>query len=291
MAADPRSMGPVVEAEAGTRRAKRGQARLDYATVGGLLIAVFGILGGYLLEHGNLNAVQGQSAAMIVLGGCLGATLVANPLGLVWRAVKQMKGLLLEPADEAGDLVEILVGFALKARKSGIVSLEQDALDLNDPFLRKCLMLAVDGMDLQEIRSVMELEMDLEERRAEDAAKVYESAGGFAPTIGIIGAVLGLIIVMGDISDTSKVGHGIAAAFVATIYGVGLANILLLPAAHKIKLRAGARWECQELILEGVCGIVEGMNPKMIRSKLEAYQPKAAPAKAEREGGQKRPAA
>jgi len=253
------------------QRQPKQKLRVDMGTVGGLALAVAGILGGYLLEHGKTSDVIGESAALIVLGGCLGATLVANPMGLVLRAFRRGKDLLFEQPDEKDELLESLVGYSTRVRKNGIVSLEQEVAEIEDPFLRKSLMLAVDGMDLQEIRSVMELAMDVEERRLEDEAKVFEAAGGFAPTIGIIGAVLGLIIVMGDLKDMEKVGKGIAAAFVATIYGVGSANILFLPAAHKIKLRAGAARERQEMILEGVCGIVEGMNPKMIRSKLESY--------------------
>jgi class 3 adenylate cyclase/biopolymer transport protein ExbB/TolQ len=164
------------------------------------------------------------------------------------------------------------------ARKNGLVSLESEALEAKDPYLHKSLMLAVDGADLEELRAMMELESDVAESRADQEAKVFESAGGFAPTIGIIGAVLGLIIVMGQIDDMKKVGHGIAAAFVATIYGVGSANILFLPAAQKIKLRAARERERQEMILAGVSGIVEGLNPKLIRSKLEAYSPKGKPA-------------
>lgn len=250
---------------------RKAERRLDFGTVGGLVVALAGILGGYRLEHGSAGALLGESAALIVFGGCLGATLVANPPTLVKRALLRARDVLLEPADESPELIESLVSFALRARKNGIVSLEQEAIEIPDPFLRKCMTLAVDGMDLQEIRGVMELEMDVDERRREEEAKVFESAGGFAPTIGIIGAVLGLIIVMEDISNSSKLGKGIAAAFVATIYGVGSANLLFLPAAHKIKLRAAAERQKRELILEGVCGIVEGMNPKMIRSKLAAF--------------------
>lgn len=256
--------------------AKGKGSRLDLGTLAGLAVAVAGILGGYLLEGGKPGDVLGESAALIVFGGCLGATLVANPLALVRAAARRVKDLLFEPADDRQQVVEQLVGFAQAARKQGIVSLEQDVLAIEDPFLHKSLLLAVDGMDLQEIRAIMELEMDAAEHRAEAEAKVFESAGGFAPTIGIIGAVLGLIIVMGDLKDMDKVGKGIAAAFVATIYGVGSANLLFLPAAHKIKARAARERLRQELILEGVCGIVEGMNPKMIRAKLEAYLDRAA---------------
>lgn len=264
---------------------------LDFGTLLGLLLAAGGILGGYLLEHGKPQGLLGASAAIIVLGGCLGATLVANPMHLVLRALGRMRDLLLEAPDDKADLIETLVGFSTRARKHGIVALEQEASELKDPFLRKSLMLAVDGMDLQEIRGAMQLAMDAGESRAEADARVYESAGGFAPTIGIIGAVLGLIIVMGDLKDVNKVGPGIAAAFVATIYGVGTANILFLPAAHKIKVKAGLERERQELILEGVCGIVEGMNPKMIRTKLEAYAPAAEPPKAAQAAESQRPAA
>ncbi|GIU73848.1 MAG: flagellar motor protein [Bryobacteraceae bacterium] len=256
--------------------AKDKRGRLDFGTVAGLAVAVAGVLGGYLLEGGKPGDVLGESAALIVFGGCLGATLVANPMALVRAAARRVKDLLFEPADDRGPLVEQLVSFSQAARRQGIVSLEQDVLAIEDPFLRKSMLLAVDGMDLQEIRSTMELEMDAAEHRAEAEAKVFESAGGFAPTIGIIGAVLGLIIVMGDLKDMDKVGKGIAAAFVATIYGVGSANLLFLPAAHKIKTRAARQRQRQELILEGVCGIVEGMNPKMIRAKLEAYLDRAA---------------
>ncbi|MBI4890485.1 MAG: flagellar motor protein [Acidobacteria bacterium] len=247
--------------------------KADFGTIGGLLLATAGILGGYLLEHGKPQGLIGESAALIVLGGCLGATLVANPPSLVLRALTRARGLLMEAADDKEQLIEALVGFATRARKNGIVSLEQEASELEDPFLRKSLMLAVDGMDLQEIRSVLELAMDAEEARGEAEAKVLDCAGGFAPTIGIIGAVLGLIIVMGDLKDMEKVGTGIAAAFVATIYGVGTANLVFLPMAHKIRLRAAMQHERQELILEGICGLVEGMNPKMIRLKLQAYLP------------------
>lgn len=270
--------------------------KLDLGTVLGLTLAGGGILGGYLLEHGKPQGLIGESAAIIVLGGCFGATMVANPLWLVLRAFGRTRDLLWETPDDKCELIETLVGFSTRARKHGIVSLEQEASELQDPFLRKSLMLAVDGMDLQEIRSAMQLAMEVEEGRSDADAKVYETAGGFAPTIGIIGAVLGLIIVMGDLKNMEKVGAGIAAAFVATIYGVGTANILLLPAAHKIKVRAAHERERQELILEGVCGIVEGMNPKMIRAKLEAWVAPGAAAKAKKtssaqEKDKERPAA
>ncbi len=262
---------PAKARRAGQPGGGRGRGKLDLSTLGGLGLALLGILGGYALEHGRAGDLWGASAALIVLGGSIGATLVANPVGLVKRAARRASDLIFVYPDDSQETLDQMVSYAIRARKNGVVSLEQEASEIQDSFLRKSMMLAVDGMDLHEIRAAMELEMDVGERRLEEEAKVFEIAGGFAPTIGIIGAVLGLIIVMGELSDMNKVGKGIAAAFVATIYGVGSANLVFLPAALKIKLRGAAERERREMMLEGVCAIVEGMNPKMLRGKLEAF--------------------
>lgn len=253
--------------------ASSGRKRhLDFGSALGLLLAAGGILGGFMLEGGKpFEQMMGLSAALIVFGGCLGATMVANPLRLVIEAFRQTADVLFEEDSSEEALIDQLVTYAIQARKEGVVSLESEAQAIEDPYFRKTMMLAVDGTDLQELRNMMELESDVLERTRNRAAHVYEAAGGFAPTIGIIGAVLGLIIVMGHIDDMSKVGHGIAAAFVATIYGVGSANILFLPAAHKIKMRAKVERDRQEMILEGVTGIIEGLNPKLVRMKLESH--------------------
>ena len=182
-----------------------------------------------------------------------------------------MASVFYEKSQDPDGLIDILVDYSSKARRNGIVSLEQVADQAPDPFLRKALNLAVDGTDLQELRNMMELEIGVAEHHAEAEAKIFESAGGYAPTIGIIGAVLGLIQVMKDLADIEKVGHGIATAFVATIYGVAFANLFFLPVAGKIKARAQQKSQMRELMLEGVIGIVEGLNPKLIRSKLGAY--------------------
>src|SRR5690348_9078317 len=152
---------------------------------------------------------------------------------------------------------------ATKARKNGIVSLENEASNLPDPFLRKALNLAVDGTDLNELRKMMETDIELTEQMGEDEAKVWEAAGGYAPTVGIIGAVMGLIQVMRHLEDIKEVGHGIAVAFVATVYGVGSANIFFLPAANKLRARMRAASLLKDLMLEGVLGIVEGLNPTL----------------------------
>jgi chemotaxis protein MotA len=252
-------------------KAKGDGKKADMATFAGLILAFGGIVGGLLLEGGELKDILQYTAAVIVFGGTIGAVLVSTPLPVVMGAIRQLMALFFEKAVTPGSTIEEIITYATKARKNGIVSLEQDAEAIQDPFLRKALNLAVDGTDLQEIRKMMELEIAMEEHAAEAEAKVFEAAGGYAPTIGIIGAVLGLIQVMKNLANIDEVGHGIAVAFVATVYGVGSANIFFLPAASKIKARAHKTMMIRELALEGVVGIVEGLNPKLIRSKLEAY--------------------
>ena len=234
-------------------------------------MALSGIIGGLLLEKGNIQDVAQGTAAMIVLGGTLGAVLVTTPLPVFLRAVKGLRWAFMEQASSTAATIESLIQYATKARKNGIVSLESEVATIPDPFLRRAVSLAVDGTDLQELRKMMELDLSLGEHSSEAEAKVWEAAGGYAPTIGIIGAVMGLIQVMKHLEDIVAVGHGIAVAFVATVYGVGSANIFFLPVANKLKARMRDRSLRKEMILEGVVGIVEGLNPTLIRMKLEAY--------------------
>jgi chemotaxis protein MotA len=266
------------------KKKKPAGTKADLATFGGLALAVGGILGGLLLEGGKLQDVSQMTAAMIVLGGTVGAVMVTTPLAVLLGAVKRLKTVFFEKAEAPDVVIEEIIGYATKARKNGIVALEQEADAVSDKFLRKALNLAVDGTDLQVLRKMMELEIGLEEHHGEAEAKVFEAAGGYSPTIGIIGAVLGLIQVMKHLEDIKEVGRGIAVAFVATVYGVAAANLFFLPAANKIKARLQTALQMKELMLEGVIGIVEGLNPKLIRSKLDAYirQPAARAAKAEK---------
>ncbi len=250
---------------------KKSGGRLDVVSVGGLVLAVGGILGGLVLEGGRVKDVAQVTAAIIVLCGTIGAVMVTTPVHTLICAVKKLGMVFFEPDQNPRSIIEEIIGYATKARKSGIVSLEQEADVIQDPFLRKALNLAVDGTDLDVIRKTMELEIALEEHHAEAEAKVFEAAGGYAPTIGIIGAVLGLIQVMKNLANIEEVGHGIAVAFVATVYGVGSANIFFLPAGGKLRARMQKMIQNRELMLEGVAGIVEGLNPKLIRSRLEAY--------------------
>ncbi len=259
---------------------KSGGSKPDLVSIAGLVVAVGGILLGLVMEKGKITDVAQVTAAIIVLGGTLGAVMITTPMGVLMRAAGKLSGVFLEKAHSPAAVIEEIIGYATQARKQGIVSLEKQAAAIEDPFLRKALNLAIDGIDLQQLRSIMELEITLLEQRGEAEAKVFESAGGYAPTIGIIGAVLGLIQVMKNLSNIDEVGHGIAVAFVATVYGVAVSNIFFLPAANKLKARVKEEVHIRELALEGVLSVVEGLNPKLIQTKLEAYAPAASGKKA-----------
>lgn len=244
---------------------------MDKSSLGGIILALGGIIAGLLIEGGNLRQILQPTAAMIVIGGTLGAVMLQFPLPVVLHACRRLRSVFINPAQSPQATIERLVQFAQKARKEGIVSLDADLAQVEDPFLRKSLMLAVDGTEPQELRKIMELELDNQAEYEEQVPQVFESAGGFAPTIGIIGAVLGLIQVMQHLDKIDEVGRGIAVAFVATIYGVGSANLLYLPVAGKMKLRIREEQIAREMTLEGVASILEGMNPRILEVKLLGF--------------------
>jgi chemotaxis protein MotA len=244
---------------------------MDKSTIAGVFIAVTGIVLGLLLEGGSLTQVLQPTAAMIVFGGTIGAVMIQFPLSTVIEAARRFAGVIVEPKTSADLKIKEMVSYAHKARQEGIVALDGNLESIDDPFLKKALMLAVDGTEPNELRSIMDVELDCKAEREEQIPKLFESAGGFSPTIGIIGAVLGLIQVMQHLDKIDEVGRGIAVAFVATIYGVAAANLLFLPAAGKLKLRIREEQLIRELALEGVVSILEGMNPRMLESKLHGF--------------------
>jgi chemotaxis protein MotA len=250
---------------------------LDKASVGGIVLALGGILAGLLLEGGNLRQILQPTAAMIVLGGTLGAVMLQFPLPVVLLAFRWLGAVFVTPQHAPRETIERLVGYAQKARREGIISLDADIADVEDPFVKKSLMLAVDGTEPQELRKIMELELDNHAEYQELVPQVFEAAGGFSPTIGIIGAVLGLIQTMQHLDKIDEVGRGIAVAFVATIYGVGSANLLYLPMAGKMKLRIREEQIAREMTLEGVASILEGINPRMLETKLLGFLVDANP--------------
>ena len=224
---------------------------MDKATLGGLVLALGGILLGLMLEGGNIGQILQPTAAMIVFGGTLGAVLIQYPLPVALSAFRQLAQVLVEPANNAPSTIELLVKYANQARREGIISLDKELANIREPFLHRALMLAVDGTEPQELRKIMELELDNKEEQEEKIPQLFESAGGFAPTIGIIGAVLGLIQVMQHLDKIDEVGKGIAVAFVATLYGVGAANLILLPASGKLKIRIREEQIIREMTTRG----------------------------------------
>jgi len=244
---------------------------VDKSTFGGIVIALVGIGAGLVLDGGRLAQVIQPSAALIVLGGTIGAVMVQYPLPIVLQALMQLKEVFLSKEPESDALVQNLLRYALKARKEGILSLDSELSKIRDPFLKESLMLAIDGVNATDLRKMMELQLDYRGEKDERIPKVFESAAGFAPTIGIIGAVLGLIQVMQHLQDINEVGKGIAVAFVATIYGVGSANLIFLPFAGKLKIRIRERQVIQEMTLEAVLSIIEGVNPRALEMQLRRY--------------------
>lgn len=253
---------------------------MDIASIGGIALALIGILTGMMIEGGSIAQITQPTAAMIVVGGTVGAVMLQFPMNIFLAALKAVTKVFLHKGANGEETLVQLVAFANKARKSGIVSLDADLSSVADPFLKQALMLAIDGTEPTEVRKIMQLELDNKSEIEEKIPAVFEAAGGYSPTVGIIGAVLGLIQVMKNLSNIDEVGRGIAVAFVATIYGVAMANLICLPAAGKLKFRHREEQMIKEMMLEGVISILEGMNPRMIETKLRTYLFDSHPAEA-----------
>ena len=244
---------------------------IDPASIVGLGLAIFAILGGQALEGGHIGSILQSTAAIIVLGGTFGACLLQFQLSVAIASFKAVGRVFQDPKTNNRAVIQEIIRLANKARKEGVISLENDTQKLEDPFLKKALTMAMDGVEPKVLRDTMELEIANLEEEAEQPIKFWMAAGGYSPTIGILGAVLGLIHVMENLTDPSKLGEGIAVAFVATVYGVGLANLVYLPMAGKLKLKAKAHLVAKEIMLVGVISILEGENPRLIDDKLRSY--------------------
>ena len=239
---------------------------MDISTLLGFIIGFGAILLGNALEGGKISQLTAPTAALIVIGGTIGAVLIQHPMEIIKASMANLKLVFQPPSDPSQELIEEIVKYATIARKDGILALEPLAPKATDPFLARALMMAVDGADSKQMREVLEQMIHHVEQSGDDSGKCFEAAGGYAPTIGIIGAVLGLIQVMQNLTD-------IATAFVATIYGVAAANIIFLPFGTKIKLRTRELVAVKTLILEGALSIQEGMNPKIVKDRLASFAP------------------
>lgn len=244
---------------------------MDILSILGLLVGFGAILGGQHLEGGHLDTIINAVAFLIVLGGTLGAVMLQTPLKTFLRALRIVSWIFVTPKMSAEETLDKIIGWNQVARKEGLIKLESIAQTEKDLFIQKGLQLIADGAEPEMIREIMELDMDIQESNDIESSKVFEAMGGYSPTIGIIGAVMGLIHVMGNLADPSSLGSGIAVAFVATIYGVALANLLFLPIASKLKTIILLRSRLQMMLIEGLIGVALGDNPRNIESRLQAY--------------------
>jgi chemotaxis protein MotA len=244
---------------------------MDKSSIIGLMLGIIAVVGGNLLEGGKIDSILQPTAALIVFGGTAGATLLSFPLRDILKALAALRFVFFQRPSQRGTIVADIIRFSQAARRHGFVSIESDIRNLQHPFFKKALSLALAGMLPQLLIDTMEQDNDTFAEDNRRIAKVYETAGGFAPTIGIIGAVLGLIHVMENLSDPSKLGAGIAVAFVATIYGVGSANLILLPIARKLINHLNRELSLRSMILEGVVGIQSGINPHYLEERLKSF--------------------
>lgn len=244
---------------------------MDKSSVAGIGLAVTGLASGFLLEGGHLAQLLQPTAALIVFGGTAGAVLFQFSWRTVMVAIRKLFNSFSTNGKETLDSIQSVLALPRKARRDGLLSLDPTVASLADPFLKEALMLAVDGIEPGDLRAIMHLALENAMEHEEESPAVFESAGGFSPTIGIIGAVLGLIQVMGHLHDINEVGRGIAIAFVSTVYGVAAANLVLLPAAGKLRARVREDYLRKEMILEGIVSMVAGMHPRMLEVKLRSF--------------------
>ena len=244
---------------------------MDKLSLVGLALAAVAIIGGQLLEGGSLGSLVQLAAFIIVIGGTVAAVLVQSPLPIFLDGLRLGKWVVMPPGFDGEGAIRQLTDWAAAARREGMLALENQLASVENPFTRNGLQMLVDGFEPERIREALEVETIAWEERQRAAAKVWDAAGGYAPTIGILGAVLGLIHVMENLSDPAKLGGGIAVAFVATVYGVGTANLLFLPIANKLKSLIARQVRLREMIADGLLGIANGENPKVIEGRLNGY--------------------
>lgn len=244
---------------------------MDILTVTGLILAAIVLIGGAILKAGSIMALVSGAAFVVVVLGTVASISVQTPPATMRRALQMLSWIFKPPPDEDASLIERIVEWSRAARRKGLLALEAEVAKESDPFIRRGLELVYDGAAPATIRRIMEVEMYARQAADNAAAKVYEGMGVYAPTLGIIGAVFGLIAVMNNLQDPSKLGPGIAAAFTATIYGIGLANLFMLPISNKLRQVVARQMHTRDMIVDGLSAIAEGENPRILEAKLQGY--------------------
>jgi chemotaxis protein MotA len=268
---------PSMQSQRPLEKRQRRSPTMDLTSLIGALLGVSAVVGGQVLEGGSLMALVQPTAFLIVVGGTAGAVILSFPEKDLKNAVASLPAVFFAPKQDPAVISKLIIDLAQKARKEGILSLQSEIGKIEDPFMKKGLEMMSDGTDPQLLRDLMETELHFFEDDITQAAKVWEGAGGFTPTVGIIGAVLGLIHVMENLSDPSKLGGGIAVAFVATVYGVAFANLLFIPLGTKLKLKRKTEVHMREMMIEGILSIQAGESPNFIAEKLRVYNHGHAP--------------
>lgn len=258
---------------------------MDITTVIGIALGIVGLVGGFILEGGNFSSLIQVTAMLIVFGGTFGAVLVSTPLQQIKELPKIIKIAFFHKSKDPLESIEELVQLATVARREGILALEEKIEGYDDEFFKNGVRLVVDGVDPELVRSIMETELSFIEDRHERGVHIFEYAGGFSPTMGIIGTVMGLVHVLGNLEDASKLGPSIAVAFIATLYGVASANVVFLPIANKLKVRSKEEVMLRELMIEGILSIQAGENPTILGQKLKAFLAPKMREKREKVGG------
>lgn len=244
---------------------------MDLSSIIGIILGFALLIGGFLLEGGHFVSLLEVTAAMIVFGGTVGAVMISFSMEDIKQVPKLFKIVFTEKKYEVNELITTLCGFAEKARREGLLCLERETAGIDDDFLRQGIQLVVDGTDPALVRDILETQIDFTDERHKTGAEIFEAAGGYSPTMGIIGTVMGLVHVLGNLSDPESLGPSIAVAFIATLYGVAFANVVYLPMANKLKIKSKQERFIREIALEGILSIQAGDNPSIVREKLRAF--------------------
>lgn len=247
------------------------KSKMDMNSVSGILLAFVAIIGGQILEGGHIGSLLQVAAFLIVMGGTVGAVLLQSPVKIFINGIRMSRWVFFPPDYSPQTLIKQIINWSHISRKDGLLALESQLSVIKDPLTKKGLQLLVDGSTPDKLREVLEIDILALEAHQRQSARIWEAAGGYAPTIGILGAVLGLIHVMENLSDPNLLGNGIAVAFVATIYGVGLANLVFLPVANKLKSIINEHAVLQEILVDGFVAIANGENPRLIENRLKGY--------------------
>ncbi len=246
-------------------------SKIDFNSIGGILLALVAIISGQMLEGGHIESLLQAAAFLIVIGGTIGAVLLQSPIKVFVNGLKMSAWVFFPPSRSSQELIKQIIKWGYISRKNGRLALESQSQMASDPLAKKGLQLLADGSKPEKLREALEIESFAIESYQRQSARVWEAAGGYAPTIGILGAVLGLIHVMENLSDPDRLGSGIAVAFVATVYGVGLANLVFLPIANKLKSIIAENVIMRELLVDGLVAIANGENPRLLESRLNGY--------------------